>query len=108
EREAPGLSARRAFLVLPLVRSLFVVLLAACGLRSLSLGGLDCPEEERRQPRVLLNGARGTVAGLRVGSAQNFRQRAAAYRLPDFRQILVELDLAALGILDFRVPAEDL
>jgi hypothetical protein len=108
QREALGRAAGRALLVLLVVVLLFVLVLVACALRRLPVGALERPEEKRREPRVLLNGAGGAVAGTSLGSAEHLRERAPAHDLPDFLQVLGERDFAALGGLHLRVAAENL
>ena len=67
------------------------------------LGALEGPEEERGQPRVLLQRAGGGVA-----AAEHLLQRGVAHHLPDLLQVLWQADLAALGGLHYPVAAEDL
>ena len=107
QREALGFGARAAFLVLLVVRFLLGVIGAGI-LHAFTIRGLERPEEERREPRVLLDRARGAVARLGLGGAEHLRERTAADDFPDLGQVLVELDLAPLGGLDLRVTAEDL
>ena len=73
-----------------------------------AIRALERPEEERREPRVLLDGAGRAVAGLGLGGAEHLREGAAAHDLPDLLQVLGERDLAPVGGLDLRVAAEDL
>ena len=74
----------------------------------LAVRALERPEEERREPRVLLDGAGRAVAGLGLGGAEHLREGAPAHDLPDLLQVLGERDLAPVGGLDLRVAAEDL
>ena len=108
QREALGLAAGGALFVVVLVGRLFVLALVACVLRRLAVRALERPEEQRREPRVLLDGAGRAVAGLGLGGAEHLGEGAAAHDLPDLLQVLGERDLAPVGGLDLRVAAEDL
>ena len=108
QREALGLAAGGALFVVVLVGRLLVLALVARGVRRLAVRALERPEEERREPRVLLDGAGRAVAGLGLGGAEHLGEGAPAHDLPDLLQVLGERDLAPVGGLDLRVAAEDL
>ncbi len=58
EREALGLAAGRALFVFVVVRRLLVLALVARGFRRLAVRALQRPQEERGEPRVLLDARR--------------------------------------------------
>ena len=106
ERESLGFSGGGARVVVILVGRLLV--LVVCVARRLAIRALERPEEERREPRVLLDGPRGTVARFAIRGAQHLGESTPPHDLPDLLQVLGECNLAPFGGLDLRVAAEDL
>ena len=74
----------------------------------LAIRGLERPEEEGCQPRVLLDSACRAVSRPGLGGAEHLGERAAANYLPDLLEILGKRDFASLSGLDLGVAAEDL
>ena len=108
EREALGLGAGGALFVVVFLGRLLILALVVCVVRRLAVRALERPQEERREPRVLLDGAGGAVPGLGLGSAEHLCEGAPAHSLPDLLEVLGKRHLAAVGGLDLRVAAEDL
>src|SRR5262245_60730655 len=97
QREALGLAAGGAFFVVVPVGWLLVLALVVCVLRRLAIRALERPEEERREPRVLLDGAGGAVAGFGLGGAEHLSESASPHDFPDLLHVLRKRDLAPFG-----------
>ena len=89
EREALGLAAgSESFVFICPRRPALRLRLARSVVRRLAVGALERPEKERREPRVLLDGAGRAVAGLGLGGAEHLRRARAAHDLPDLLEVL--------------------